>query len=75
MRHLKRYLATITCLTIVMTFSAFAAQKGDAPAPSVYIKAEKYQFNPVLDGTEIKHTFIIKNRGNAPLEILNVRTD
>ncbi len=75
MRHFKRYLATITCLPLLMTFSAFAAQKVDASSPSVYIKAETYQFHPVLEGTEIKHTFLIKNRGNAPLEIVNVRTD
>ena len=75
MRHFKRYLAMITCLPLLLIFSAFAAQKVDASSPSVYIKAETYQFHPVLEGTEIKHTFIIKNRGKAPLEIINVRTD
>ncbi len=75
MKNLKHILAAITGLILLMTLSALAAQKGDAPSPSVYTKSETHQFPSVLDGTEIKHTFIIKNRGNAPLEIINVRTD
>jgi hypothetical protein len=31
-----------------------------------------FEFNPVLEGTDVINDFIIKNKGTAPLEILNV---
>lgn len=33
-----------------------------------------FEFEPVLDGETVTHTFVIKNTGNAELKILKVRT-
>ncbi len=42
--------------------------------PSVLVPDSRYNFSPVLDGTEITHDFVIQNKGDAPLAIEKVRT-
>lgn len=42
--------------------------------PSVFVPESRFQFAPVLDGTEITHDFIVQNKGIAPLTIEKVRT-
>jgi hypothetical protein len=42
--------------------------------PSVFVPESRFQFAPVLDGTEIKHDFIVQNNGTVPLTIKKVRT-
>jgi hypothetical protein len=37
-----------------------------------HFKHDVFEFNPVLEGTDVINDFIIKNKGTAPLEILNV---
>jgi hypothetical protein len=46
-----------------------AAQKPSVVAPEL-----KYQFNPVVDGTQVTHDFAIKNTGDGPLAITQVKT-
>lgn len=42
--------------------------------PVVFLPENQYRFAPVLEGTPVTHTFVIKNKGTAPLEIQKVRT-
>jgi hypothetical protein len=44
------------------------------PAPAAFAPEAIYEFDPVLDGEEIVHDFVIQNRGNAELNITKVRT-
>ena len=42
--------------------------------PSAYLPVDNYEFDPVIEGAEIDHQFIIQNKGTAPLNIENVKT-
>lgn len=42
--------------------------------PSAYLPVNNYEFDPVLEGDEIAHYFIIQNKGTAPLNIEKVKT-
>lgn len=42
--------------------------------PSVEVAESAYEFDPVPEGTEIEHSFKIKNTGDAPLHIQKVNT-
>jgi len=45
-----------------------------AAAPNAEIGAASHDFGTVLEGTDVLHGFVIKNTGDAVLEIKNVRT-
>ena len=42
--------------------------------PCAFLPADSYEFAPVVDGTMIMHDFVIQNKGDASLKILNVKT-
>lgn len=42
--------------------------------PAAVVPNPDHRFSSVLDGKEISHEFTIKNRGEAPLEIIKVQT-
>lgn len=42
--------------------------------PVVVLPEMTYEFEPVVDGTEITHDFAIKNTGDGPLAIQRVKT-
>jgi hypothetical protein len=42
--------------------------------PSAYLPADNYEFDPVVEGADIDHQFIIQNKGTAPLNIEKVKT-
>lgn len=44
-------------------------------APQAVFPQTKYKFAPVFEGTEIKHDFVVENRGEAPLIINKIRPD
>ncbi len=50
-------------------------QTAEKDQPEVFFPKTQYEFDPVMEGTEIKHDFIIENHGRAPLIIKNVRPD
>ncbi len=44
-------------------------------APSAVLPAPSYKFEPVPDVVEVRHDFVLQNKGNAPLIIRRVQTD
>lgn len=47
----------------------------DAKAgPKVYLTENIYEFQPAIEGTEVVHEFVLFNKGDAPLDILNVKS-
>ncbi len=89
MNH-KRYttaailLAAFMLLAVTPAWSAGPAQGTDATdaatgdentkAPKVFFPKTAYKFDPVMDGTQVSHTFVVKNQGEAPLNINKVKT-
>ncbi len=43
-------------------------------APAAVLPVRGYEFEPVPDGVEVRHDFILQNKGNAPLIISRVKT-
>ena len=64
----------IVCCIISLETGAFGVSQQTHPTPSVFVPEGRYTFSPVLDGTEVKHDFVIQNKGDAPLKIEKVRT-
>ncbi len=51
----------------------FGAEE-EAKKPFAFAPQAVHEFEPVLDGDEVIHTFVIQNKGNAELEIERVQT-
>jgi hypothetical protein len=75
--------------TLVMLWAAAATvdasddkdSSGQAPSaiaaiekPGVVLPELNFEFDPVVDGTQVTHDFAIKNTGNGPLAISQVKT-
>lgn len=44
------------------------------PGPRAHIAQNVYQFPPTAEGTVVVHDFMVSNQGDAPLEILQVKS-
>ena len=55
------------------TGSAELAPQADK-APKAFLPVTKWEFEPVIDGQEVVHEFVIQNKGNAPLNVERVKT-
>lgn len=64
---------------LLLTLFCLAPNLGQAastetPAgPRVEIPETVFEFPPALEGTPVVHDFVIFNRGDQPLDILNVK--
>ncbi len=55
--------------------SLAAAEFGADTKPSMSIPVTRFDFGEVMEGAEVTHDFIVKNNGNATLEIRKVTRD
>jgi len=51
------------------------ASAESATGPSLFLSETDYEFTDVQDGEEVRHHFILRNRGELPLYINDVETD
>lgn len=42
--------------------------------PKAYLPESVFEFQPVAEGTEVVHEFVLYNKGDEPLDILNVKS-
>ena len=69
-------------LLIVLLVILSAASRDDCPyakttadGPKIFLPETKYSFGAVHEGEEVRHPFTIKNTGELPLKIIDVKTD
>jgi hypothetical protein len=59
---------------IVCFFAVFTSVHASEGQPVAVVEADTYDFGEVYEGTDIIFDFIVKNTGDADLEILTVKT-
>lgn len=80
----RLFLLTVSAIVLLCATWALAGPPVKMSAPDENKKSEKeqprlvvphmeYVFDPVFEGVQIKHDFVIENRGTAPLVIKSVR--
>jgi len=67
----------ISILLIVFLLSGISLAEGNPKftGPAAYFPVVNDRFDPVIEGVEIEHDFIVKNNGATKLNILKVETD
>ena len=63
----------ILCSLMMLTVLSLPAAGQEKQAPRMIIKDGIYDGGAVNEGEVIKHTFLIRNEGNATLRILDVK--
>ena len=59
---------------LVQSGYAQTPQNDTQPSPAAFLDSKSFEFDPVAEGTEVIHDFIIYNKGASPLNIHKVRT-
>ena len=42
--------------------------------PQAFLPVTHFEFSPVFEGQEVRHEFVIQNKGTSPLDITDVST-
>jgi len=69
------FLVPILLLFLLSLSCASRAVGAEGPVPHVYFPEISYEFKPVLDGEPVRYDFTVLNRGQAQLDILEVKPD
>ncbi len=72
---MKRNVLSILAIILILTGNAIRAENLNPAFPSVFVADPIHEFEPVVDGTQVFHEFMIQNRGEDLLIIENVKTD
>jgi hypothetical protein len=68
--------ALLIALMLSTVASAAHAADGGTPAlkgPQAVFTETKFTFEPLFEGADVKHDFVIENKGDAPLVIKKVK--
>jgi DMSO reductase anchor subunit len=69
------FVAALVLVFAVGLFGVAAAQvkKTAGKAPRIVVESKAMLLGDVLEGQDLQYTFVVKNTGDAELQILNVR--
>ena len=71
-----KYKFAVVCISLILLVGLSVVAYGgmeEGQAKAV-ISKNVFEFQPVLDGTEVIHDFVIQNTGTATLEIEKIET-
>jgi hypothetical protein len=71
---MKFKIIAMIAIAIFLAGSAIGAEESPPASPSAFISQPEYTFEPVVDGTQVMHDYVIQNRGTKTLEIQKVKT-
>ena len=63
----------VAMLAALIPLTGFSATENDGAEPVVYVPEPVFEFDKVVDGSEVVHDFIVQNKGDATLDITKVR--
>ena len=71
---MKFRIFVIFAIAFFLVGNAIGTENSPSDFPSASVPQPLYEFEPVVDGTQVIHDYIIQNKGTATLEIQKVKT-
>ncbi len=72
---LKKLLGSaILIFTLVFFSNVFAEKPEEKTKSEAYFPEQTFTFDRVLEGSQVIHDFVIKNKGNGPLAVERVKS-
>lgn len=65
-----RKLVLFWIVVTLLVLPSWAGAEQNAKGPKAFIEKPQYEFQPVAEGSEVTHTFVLRNQGDGPLTIL-----
>lgn len=65
------------CVLLLMLSAApplFSQETTSATLPAAEMIAPDFHFDAVPEGTQVKHVYLLKNKGKLPLKVVKVKT-
>jgi len=61
-------------LIFALAAIAWGGENTSIASPAVFVPEPFYEFDPVAEGSEVRHDYVIRNNGKDTLEIQKVKT-
>jgi len=74
MKRKYLYAFIIALCTLFFTNTSFGIEGNATNSPSALFPETRFEFKPVVDGVDVTHLYIVKNKGATPLEIEKITT-
>lgn len=72
----KQFLSIVFVCLFLFLFTGFSFADPKTPkSPNAFFPQKNYVFDPVVDGNQITHDFVLQNKGGETLLIKKVSTD
>jgi hypothetical protein len=69
----KLFLMVVGLFSMALIANPGLAQDPSGKGPKIAVEGREFDFKDVKEGTVLKHTFKILNKGNEPLKIISVK--
>jgi hypothetical protein len=66
---------TILFLVLIFWYGLYFAKTKTSVSPHIYLPEENFEFSPVFDGEEVRHDFVVLNKGASLLDLIQVKPD
>jgi hypothetical protein len=73
-----RKIAAVSIILLTALFVAYGSylvKTRTAASPEIFVPEEIFEFSPVMDGEEVRHDFVMLNKGASPLDLIQVKPD
>lgn len=60
-------------VVFVLAMSFFSGIHAREDKPCAVLEKSEYEFPAVVEGMDVKHDFVLKNTGSAPLDIIKLK--
>jgi hypothetical protein len=69
---LLKNLVGFLCMTVFLLQGSVSYLESSEGDPIIHVRQASHAFSPVFEGAELTYTFVVFNRGKAPLNIKRV---
>jgi hypothetical protein len=75
MRRKTFYILIILIFMLVSGYGLYLTKTQTIASPDTFVPEETFEFSPVIDGEEVRHDFVILNKGASSLDLIQVKPD
>lgn len=72
---MKKIMLLLCVMFVLLSLGPCSAADNFSSRPEVFLPESVFEFQPVVEGIRVVHTFILHNRGEKALEMIDIKSD